>query len=313
MFFLYLLCYVSRHGGSTDIHTVNQATASTFSTVPTATTEWLVEYAGVRSNITTFSEVQGGATVVNLETSTTGEDLPIPFGAISVYLKLDCSATSTGRLNGLFHFKSSNGDVIYTSINPDGYCDSLAEAPDIQEINIDLRGIYTTTVDGAALTASLASATYLILDAQGASSGAHGPVTFTYKFTTLSPDSLCPHLQAGLGASTINMDSCDSTKCTSAGSDCCAPQGISEAATCSNGLTPIRTGVGCYGHAEGTYTCCTQTSDQEDLTSSWSSVGTGLTGTGDQLETVIVPCVMNDAVRLEKIDISNIQVSKPKV
>lgn len=49
----------------------------------------------------------------------------------------------------------------------------------------------------------------------------------------------------------------DSTKCSSFGDDCCAP-GV-EAATCRGGFFPIRkTGVGCAGHSEGAYMCCSE-------------------------------------------------------
>ena len=59
----------------------------------------------------------------------------------------------------------------------------------------------------------------------------------------------------GVAKETGSFD-CDSTKCNSIGGDCCAPNSINEAATCIDGLIPFRTGVGCYGYAEGSYKCC---------------------------------------------------------
>ena len=48
---------------------------------------------------------------------------------------------------------------------------------------------------------------------------------------------------------------CNDEKCTSQGNDCCAPYG--EAATCSDGYTPVRSyGEGCLGDPEGVYSCC---------------------------------------------------------
>lgn len=51
--------------------------------------------------------------------------------------------------------------------------------------------------------------------------------------------------------------SCDyDDHCTSAGGDCCAPLSIGEAATCSAGFVPVRTGGACFGFGEGAYRCC---------------------------------------------------------
>ena len=55
-----------------------------------------------------------------------------------------------------------------------------------------------------------------------------------------------------------NCAGSDDSKCTSNGNDCCAPG--AEAATCSGGFTPVRTGEGCWGQSEGTYKCCAGTS-----------------------------------------------------
>ena len=51
---------------------------------------------------------------------------------------------------------------------------------------------------------------------------------------------------------------CTDAKCTSVGNDCCAPRSLNEAATCSDGYTPIRRDGSClWGQfAEGRYTCC---------------------------------------------------------
>tara|TARA_B110000090_G_C13274025_1_gene405267 strand:- start:187 stop:552 length:366 start_codon:yes stop_codon:yes gene_type:complete len=67
-------------------------------------------------------------------------DIAIPAGATSVLIQLDCSATPSPagkRLNGLFHFKNSNGVKIYTAPGSPSqapwigneYCDSASEAP----------------------------------------------------------------------------------------------------------------------------------------------------------------------------------------
>ena len=51
--------------------------------------------------------------------------------------------------------------------------------------------------------------------------------------------------------------SCDhDDSCTSPGNDCCAPSQLNEQATCSHGLTPVRTGDGCFNFADGAYVCC---------------------------------------------------------
>ena len=49
---------------------------------------------------------------------------------------------------------------------------------------------------------------------------------------------------------------CSESECTSAGADCCAPHELNELATCSGGLTPVRTGTSCFNFVDGAYTCC---------------------------------------------------------
>jgi hypothetical protein len=49
---------------------------------------------------------------------------------------------------------------------------------------------------------------------------------------------------------------CDDRKCSSLGDDCCAPEHMSEVATCSGGFEPVRLEQGCGGWDEGQYKCC---------------------------------------------------------
>jgi len=49
---------------------------------------------------------------------------------------------------------------------------------------------------------------------------------------------------------------CDDSKCSSYGDDCCAPAQIGEPKSCRDGYEAHDLGRGCFGHSEGTYTCC---------------------------------------------------------
>ena len=49
---------------------------------------------------------------------------------------------------------------------------------------------------------------------------------------------------------------CDDSACTSPGGDCCAPPQLHEAATCGDGLVPVRTHRSCFGFEGGSYQCC---------------------------------------------------------
>ena len=53
----------------------------------------------------------------------------------------------------------------------------------------------------------------------------------------------------------------DDSKCTDAGNDCCAPQGIGEAASCADGYVPVRFHLPCDrwpGWTNGKFKCCVQ-------------------------------------------------------
>ena len=101
-------------------------------------------------------------------------DIPIPKGTISMWIKLDCTTgAASHRKNGIIRFKNAAGDIMYTGPSPAEYCDTAAEAPDVNEFDKDL----TVPV--------LKTATTLVLWAEGASGGTHGPVHFSWKFTVL--------------------------------------------------------------------------------------------------------------------------------
>lgn len=58
---------------------------------------------------------------------------------------------------------------------------------------------------------------------------------------------------------TSGREMCDASRCTSLGSDCCAPLQLNEAATCALGFTPTRLNQSCYSFREGLYRCCSLT------------------------------------------------------
>ena len=49
---------------------------------------------------------------------------------------------------------------------------------------------------------------------------------------------------------------CNEQHCTDVGNDCCAPHELNEKATCSNGLTAVRTGAKCFNFEDGAFKCC---------------------------------------------------------
>ena len=91
-------------------------------------------------------------------------------------------------------FKDDTGTMIYTGRNPDEYCDSGAEAPLVQSFTKDLTGvaIEATNVAPTGNRRALSYATVMVLRSEGASGGNHGPVTYSWKFTTSSS---CPLIQ----------------------------------------------------------------------------------------------------------------------
>jgi hypothetical protein len=85
--------------------------------------------------------------------------------------------------------------MIYTGASSDEYCDTGSEAPLVNTFTKDLTGttIEATNVAPVDARRPLEHATVLVLRSEGASGGSHGPVSYSWKFTTIGDP--CPLLQ----------------------------------------------------------------------------------------------------------------------